>query len=392
MTPAARPGTSAVRRMTARLAGLLVVLTAPAWVASAVDQQPLLAPWWNLLALLVVGGPAVWLVVVSWRIGDVRVPSVALGLGVALCLVLWWPGVVDVAGAAQGLPWLWLVLPLATAAMATVGSVLVSTAYGLLVGSVYAVLRVQPVGGSTSTAVAVLEAMLLLTLAVGPAVLVAGSSRAAARLDSIADDAAQASASASRAAAALATQQELDAVVHDTVLAALHTAVHDPQAPELPELADRALDTFGSLRVGLVDGTLRVEAVEVGRRLQASLSAVAPDAALDVHPGPEVPPAVATALVDAALEAARNARRHGGEAGSVPDIAVVVAGTEDGRGLEVVVADDGTGFDPSLVPPHRMGLAVSVRDRMQRVGGRAVVVTAPGAGTTVRLSWRERTS
>ena len=247
MTPA-RPGTAAVRRMTARLAGLLVVLTAPAWLSAAVDQQDLLAPWWNLLALVAVGGPLVWLVVVSWRIGDVRVPSAVLAAGVAVCLVLWPWGVTDVAGAADGLPWLWLILPLTLTALATLGSVPLSLVYGAGVGVVYGLIRVRPVGGDGDLPVAVLEGFLLCTLSVGPAVLVVGSLRAAARLDAIADDAARASAAASRAAAAVETRRELDAVVHDTVLAALHTAVRDPQAPELPQLAQRALDTLSTSR------------------------------------------------------------------------------------------------------------------------------------------------
>jgi len=390
VTSPARPGTVAVRRMTARLAGLLVVLTAPAWVAAAVEQQPYLAPWWNLLALAVVGGPAAWLVAVSWRTGDVRVPSVALAAGVALCLVVWAPGVVDVEGADRGLPWLWLVLPLTMAALGTVGSVRVSAGYGAAVGLVYGLLRLEQVGGSTSAPVAALEAFLLLSLAIGPAVLVVGSGRAAARLDAIADDAARASASASRAAAAVTTRRELDAVVHDTVLAALHTAVRDPSAPELPHLAERALETFDNERQHRPEGLHAVPSAEVARRLQVSLTAVAPDADLDVGPGPDVPSDVARALVDAALEAARNARRHGGGAGSPPDIGVFVAATEDGRGLQVVVSDDGIGFDPSLVAPQRMGLAVSVLGRMERVGGRAEIVTATGSGTTVRLGWRPR--
>ena len=213
-----------------------------------------------------------------------------------------------------------------------------------------------------------------------------GASRAAARLDALADEAAGASAAASRAAAALATRKELDAVVHDTVLAALHTAVRDPQAPELPRLAERALETFRT-PLAHVDGE-PVEAAEVGRRLQASLSAVAPHADLDVRDAPAVPGDVARALTDAALEAARNARRHGGGAGAVPDITVVVGPTPGGDGLQVTVIDDGVGFDPSLVPAQRMGLAVSVRERVQRVGGTVDLVTATGSGTTVRLAWR----
>jgi signal transduction histidine kinase len=384
----ARPGTRAVRRMTARLVGLLVVLTAPAWLHGAVTQSDLLAGWWNLLALVAVGGSALWLLVVSLRVREVRVPAVALAAGVALCLVLWPLGVVDVEGAGDGLPWLWLILPLTMAALGTLGSVPISLAYGLAVGTVYALIRVQAIGGDAPPAVGLLEAFLLCTLAVGPAVLVAGAARAAARLDAIADDAAAASAAAERAATAVVTRAELDAVVHDTVLAALHTAVRDPRAPELPQLAERALDTFATTRRDRVDAARAVTAEEVGRRLQATLAAVAPDADLDVRPGPEVPPDVARALTDAALEAARNARRHGGGAGGAPDIGVVVGPTTDGTGVEVTVSDDGVGFDPSLVQPQRMGLAVSVRDRMSRVGGRADIVTATGSGTTVRLVWR----
>ncbi|MFC3687134.1 ATP-binding protein [Aquipuribacter hungaricus] len=383
MTVLPGPGTWAVRRMTARLSGLLVVLTSPAWLVAAVVQHPVLSLWWNLLALAVVGLPAVWLVVESWRVGDVRPPAAVLAGGVALCLLLWPLGVVDVPAARSGLPWLWLIAPATTATLATLGSLRVSLLYGLGTGALHALVRVMDVGGAASVEFAVLEGVLLLTLALGPVVLVGGASRAAGRLDALADEAAAASAEASRAAAALGTRRELDAVVHDTVLAALHTAVRDPGDPDLPQLAERALQTFRSPGPRADDAG----AGDVGRLLQASLAAVAPHADLDVREGPSVPGHVARAMADAALEAARNARRHGGGAGAPPDITVLVAPTPDGHGLQVTVRDDGIGFDPSLVPPQRMGLAVSVRGRMQRVGGRADVVTATGSGTTVRLTW-----
>ena len=56
-------------------------------------------------------------------------------------------------------------------------------------------------------------------------------------------------------------------------------------------------------------------------------------------------------------------------------------------GLEVVVADDGAGFRPDRIGPHRFGLALSVHDRMASVGGCATVESAPGRGTVVRLRW-----
>lgn len=385
MTQDPGPGTRAVRRMTFRLAGVNIVLTSPAWLSAAIVQQPSLTLWWNLLALALVIAPAVWLLVVSIPVGDVRPPAAVLAGGVALSLLLWPLGVSDVVAASNDLPWLWLMLPTAMASLATFGSVRTSLLYGIGVGGLYGVVHTLPEGGNGDVSVAVLEAVLLCTLSVGPAVLVSGAWRAAGRLDALADEAAAASAAASRAAAALDARRELDAVVHDTVLAALHTAVRDPRAPELRQLADGALQTF---RSGPARGEAEgVDAHEVGRRLQTSLAAVAAHADLDVRDGPAVPGHVARALVDAALEAARNSRRHGGGAGSAPDITVVVAPTPGGSGLQVTVSDDGVGFDPSLVPPQRMGLAVSVRERMQRVGGSADVVTATGSGTRVRLAW-----
>jgi signal transduction histidine kinase len=57
----------------------------------------------------------------------------------------------------------------------------------------------------------------------------------------------------------------------------------------------------------------------------------------------------------------------------------------ESAGIEVVVADEGVGFDPTTVGAHRFGLALSVHDRMDAAGGYAVVESAPGRGTVVRL-------
>lgn len=61
--------------------------------------------------------------------------------------------------------------------------------------------------------------------------------------------------------------------------------------------------------------------------------------------------------------------------------------TRDAIAVVVEVTDDGPGFDPAGVPPHRYGLRESIRGRMAAVGGRAEVRSAPGAGTTIRLEW-----
>ena len=53
--------------------------------------------------------------------------------------------------------------------------------------------------------------------------------------------------------------------------------------------------------------------------------------------------------------------------------------------VEVFVRDRGRGFDPEQIGEDRMGVKRSIVERMERYGGRAVIRTAPGEGTEVRL-------
>lgn len=85
------------------------------------------------------------------------------------------------------------------------------------------------------------------------------------------------------------------------------------------------------------------------------------------------------ALLGAAREAMVNAANHSG-ASSVSVYAEI-----DSRAASVFVRDRGDGFDVESVPADRRGLSESIHGRMQRSGGSAEVVTAPGSGTEVRL-------
>src|SRR2546423_9893115 len=84
-------------------------------------------------------------------------------------------------------------------------------------------------------------------------------------------------------------------------------------------------------------------------------------------------------LVLAAREAMVNAARHAG----VEEVSVFLDAGEDG--LSLYVRDRGAGFDPDAVASDRRGVAESIRGRMERVGGSARIVSAPGEGTDVEL-------
>jgi signal transduction histidine kinase len=84
------------------------------------------------------------------------------------------------------------------------------------------------------------------------------------------------------------------------------------------------------------------------------------------------------ALVAATREAVVNAAKHAGAP------ATVYAEVSDEE-VEVNVKDRGRGFDPAAVAADRHGLRQSIVARLESLGGRALVRSAPGEGTEVRL-------
>ncbi len=85
------------------------------------------------------------------------------------------------------------------------------------------------------------------------------------------------------------------------------------------------------------------------------------------------------ALVGACREATVNAAKWSGCA----QVAVFVE--VERSAVSAYVRDLGSGFEPALVPDDRQGIACSMVERMERVGGNVAVHSSPGAGTEVEL-------
>ena len=54
-------------------------------------------------------------------------------------------------------------------------------------------------------------------------------------------------------------------------------------------------------------------------------------------------------------------------------------------------SDDGRGFDPAHIPAGHLGLLM-MRERAEAAGGRAMIESAPGRGTTIRVIFARRTT
>jgi signal transduction histidine kinase len=94
-----------------------------------------------------------------------------------------------------------------------------------------------------------------------------------------------------------------------------------------------------------------------------------------------LPSPVADQLVACVREALRNVEQHAGTG----QAEVIVTG---GAGWAVIkITDCGRGFDPAATSPSRRGIRESITGRMLATGGRSVIASRPGAGTTVTVSW-----
>jgi signal transduction histidine kinase len=191
---------------------------------------------------------------------------------------------------------------------------------------------------------------------------------------------------AERQARALAEERaQMAAHVHDSVLqtlALIQRSSDDPQqVVRLARAQERELRAwlFEGRPPGAIgeDATMLAEGVGL---LQRQVEADHGIAVQVVLVGDCPLDDALRALLDAAREATVNAAKWSG-ADQVSIYAEVETDT-----VMVYVRDRGRGFDPEAVPEDRQGIAQSIRARVARSGGLAVVRSAPGEGAEVQLS------
>ena len=85
------------------------------------------------------------------------------------------------------------------------------------------------------------------------------------------------------------------------------------------------------------------------------------------------------ALTSALSQCLTNVHLHSGQ--NAVEVVVLAAGAN----LAVTIIDGGTGFDVESVPVDRMGLKLSVKDRIEQCGGSVRVWSSEGQGTAVML-------
>jgi PAS domain S-box-containing protein len=152
---------------------------------------------------------------------------------------------------------------------------------------------------------------------------------------------------------------------------------------ELKLLTRGALSEMRTLLLELRPDTLgEVDLDDLYRHLANAFSGrtrIPVELSQDGQPAP--PPPVKEVFYRVAQEALNNIAKHAGAS----QVQIRIAGQEDE--VEVIIRDDGCGFDAATLSPENLGLKI-MGERAEAVHAELEIESAPGAGTRIRLFWQ----
>lgn len=310
--------------------------------------------------------------------------------GLFLLAIITWPFfVLPGAEILPGLHWLFYLVNVGTAMAAISFSTRWATVYLVAVPLICLVIRLTPPGGAVTLLLATLEALYAIFLGGAVMIIVTMLRQASSSVDAAQAAALDRYGHAVRQHATEVERVQVDSIVHDSVLTTLLSAAR-ATTPEAKALAaTMAGNAIGHLREAAAatpdDGTM-VRLSTLSERIADAAAQLSADIefrarALGTR---SLPASAAEAIYAASVQAIVNSLAHAGDENVARWVAIrgVAAG-----GVEVVVGDTGRGFSLDEVPIERLGVRVSIIERVANADGRAVIQSAPGEGTVVTIRW-----
>lgn len=347
-------------------------------------QREQLEPWfWAFVLIMTTALPVALIAVVRWSHEAARWGARVAVVGFITCHMLWVTAMTVPVLENGGNPWVQGInaLPSTLAVVAWRSRWVVVVP--LLQGPLVTIVQIN--ASSNTTTAAVLDGIgALLFCSIVAAIAFAVLNAADAQ-----DQAAERARTQAALGARRRTQERelarIDAIVHDDILSVLLTASRPNPPDTLGARAAEALAAITRISDPSRDSPSEYTASEVVALVRATVEDVDPHANLsyDLSVDPMVPGDAVAAIAEALGEALRNCGRHAGE-----DAQVTIAVSLTADAVVVTIEDDGRGFSPRAVPPTRLGIRVSIIDRMATVpGASGTVRSRPGRGTRVTLKW-----
>jgi signal transduction histidine kinase len=367
---------------------LLLLLQAAGSIAG---QTPHAAAWWNVLFLWLFLALVVVFTLASVRGSGLSLLAGALAVLALAGLALWPLAVRPSVPESFGTPWLWSMINVGAAWCAYAFGARIGCLYALIIGGVFSIVRTTPQGGSGGWLIAVEDATFATVLGLIICVTIGILRRAAERADTAADKAIEQYREAASATALSNERLRLDGLLHDSVMTALLTAAHAGSPEERLASASLAASALDRLRQQATEAPEAAPAAvsEIAARIRFTVGSGTSAPVLNVNcESPEhllLPAGVVRAVFEATTEAVQNAVRHSGA--NRCEVSIIGRRAEGHAKLRVSIKDNGSGFDQGSVSDRRLGIKVSIVGRMEAVAGSARIITAPRAGTEVRLDW-----
>ena len=372
----------------ARLAAVIGVAFFLQSIPLQMGQLGNMAPGWSVAIVVLLVASLVACVVAAIFKRAVR-PTYLLFSAVYLIALVSWPfAVLNVGAAPTDSYWLYFLLTIATTTASVAAHLPVAVIYTVGTPIIYGIIRVTPPGGGTTVVAAVLDSVYSILLGGAILIMIAVLRAAASGVDTAQQNALERYSHAVRQHATEAERVQVDSIVHDSVLTTLLSAARafSPEAKALA--ATMAGNAIGHLREAVAvapDSEATVSGELVVRRITDAAASMSQP--FTVHTFAEdwceIPVHVAEAAYSATVQAMVNSLQH---AGSGVDRWVEVQ-SHGHQAFTIEIGDRGAGFDPDQIPTERLGVRVSILERVASVGGHASIDTAPGEGTVIRLAW-----
>lgn len=342
------------------------------------------------LALLLYGGIAMVVVATVTKFG-IRTVTTFVAVTYLVAMIAWPMLVRDATLTLDGRPWLWYLCTVATSCAALAFPMVWAAIYTMVVPFVYGLVRLLPSGGGARLSLATLDVVYAMILGQVIVIIIFMLRHATAAVDVAQSNALHKYANAVRQHAVELERVQVDAIVHDSVLTTLLSAaaVSTPKEATLAaSMAQQAIARLDDAGAAPLADEATIPFSRLSTRIKQTAATLSlPFTVSDIDVScVAIPVAVSEALFSATIQAMLNSMQHAGP----PDVVLVRSLTlraNDHGGCTIVITDSGIGFDPDAVPSGRLGLRISIMERVASVGGVAHIDTEVGQGTSVTLDW-----
>ncbi len=376
-----------LNRLLGRLFSVALALSGTEVFINVYHQLPELDPFFGPLAALISLLSHLIFILTAW-IGNRPEIGQQIHAVVSLVILVTWP--IQVSNP-ESLPlsfqpWIWWVLgPAAIAAGLSMGR-LWGSAVLVAMPVIWYFVHSSADGGSATSLRSIQDSLYTFLFSISFTLVLLLLRDQAAKADLAGEQLIQSEANKAAADASERERLRIGALIHDRVLTALIVAGKAKAPAEVNssrELAKQAISALNAAsEIGAQPDTAETSVGSLFKeiRRQFSTSNIEIDEAETSLKA--LPTNVAQAYLEATRQAVANSLQH---AGPTANRIIILRGASSG--FKIVVKDDGVGFRPSRVPKSRLGIRVSILERIESVGGKAYIDSRPGGGCSIILSW-----